>query len=180
MGEFFPFNSLEVILGGGGQTKFVTDKIFKDLSTIPPNGTMGFITNDQIKIIGFENPFVSILDHEGLDGRNDNMCFRPFVLILLPNHTGIIGFEDLIEGLVGLFLKFNSVHQKQDPVGVARSKKQLNDCGRHAGLPCSRGHFKKESVVTILDTPLNGLHRLKLIGSQENQLVLTDEVLSGG
>ena len=41
---------LEIVFGGGGQPKFVANKIFEHGTRIAADGTMGFIGDDQIKI----------------------------------------------------------------------------------------------------------------------------------
>ena len=86
----------------------------------------------------------------------------------------IVGGEQRSEGLLGLILQFEAIHQKQDAPGVAGAQKQLDDGGGGERLAGAGGHLEQKSILAVLHGPLQGVNGLQLIGPQEAQLIGLD------
>ena len=78
------------------------------------------------------------------------------------------------EGLLGLVLQFEAVHQKEYATGIAGTEEQLDDGAGDQRLACAGSHFEEEAILAVLDCPLKGVDGFQLIGSQKAQFVGLD------
>ena len=98
----------------------------------------------------------------------------PVIAVLLVDHRLEIGGEQRAEGLLGLILQFEAIHQKEDAPGIAGTQEEFDDGGSGQGLAGAGGHFEEKTVMVLLYRPLQSVNSLQLIGAQEAQLVGLD------
>jgi len=98
----------------------------------------------------------------------------PVVAILLENNRQKICRQQCLEGLFGLFLQFEAVHQEQHTTGVLSTQEELDDGSGSQCFAGARCHLEQEPVISLLHGSLKSDNRLHLIGPQEAQLVGLD------
>ena len=165
---------LEVVAGRGGEAELVADEVVEDGAGVAADGAVGFVGNDQVEIGRREEPLVLVVEEQRLHRGDDDFRPPPVVAVLLVDHRLKVGGQQRREGLLGLILQFEAIHQKQHAPGIAGTEEELDDGGGGEGLAGAGGHLEQEAVFAVLHGPLQGVNGLQLIGPQETQFVGLD------
>ncbi len=166
--------SLEVVARRGGEAELVADEVVEDGAGIAADGAVRFVGDDQVEIGRREELLVLVVEQQRLDGGDDDLGAPPVVAVLLVDDRLEVGGQQRGEGLLGLVLQFEAVHQEQHAAGVAGAEEQLDDGGGGQGLAGAGGHLEQEAVLAVLDRRLKAVDGLQLVGPQKAQLVGLD------
>ena len=164
----------QVIARGGGEPQLVANEVVEYCAGIAANGAVRFIRNDEIEVGRREELLILVVEEQGLDGGDDNLCVAPVIPALLVNHRLAVGGEQCHKSFPGLVFQFETIHQEQHAPGVSRTKKKLDDCGGSQGLAGAGGHLEQETITAFLECGLEAMDRLELIGPEKAQLVGLD------
>ena len=167
-------NLREVVAGRGGQAELVADEVVEDGAGVAADGAVRFVGDDQVEIGRREELLVLVVEEQRLHRGDDDLRAPPVVAVLLVDHRLEVGGQQRGEGLLGLILQFEAIHQEQHAPGVAGAEEELDDGGGGQGLAGAGGHLEQEAVLAVLRRRLQGVDGLQLIGPQKAQLVGLD------
>ena len=165
---------LEVVARRGGQAELVADEVVEDGAGVAADGAVRFVGDDQVEVGRREELLVLVVEQQRLHGGDDDLRPPPVVAVLLVDDRLEVGGEQRDEGLLGLVLQFEPVHEEQHAPGIAGAEEELDDGGGSQRLAGAGGHLEQEAVLAVLDRPLERVDGLQLIGPQKAQLVGLD------
>ena len=174
MAGFGLVEPLEVVARRGGEAELVADEVVEHGAGVAADGAVRFVGDDQVEVGRREELLVLVVEEQRLHGGDDDLRPPPVVAVLLVDHRLEVGGEQRREGLLGLILQFEAIHQEQHAPGVAGAQEELDDGGGGQRLAGAGGHLEQEAVFAFVDGLLQGVDGLQLIGPQEAQLVGLD------
>ena len=165
---------LEVVARRGGEAELVADEVVEDGAGIAADGAVRFVGDDEIEVGRREELLVLVVEEQRLHGGDDDLRASPVVAVLLVDHRLEVGGQHRGEGLLGLILQFEAIHEEQHAPGVAGAEEELDDGGGGQRLAGAGGHLEQEAVLAVPRRPSGGVDGLQLIGPEETQLVGLD------
>src|ERR1019366_8806912 len=110
-----------------------------------------FVGDDEIEVGRREELLVLVIEEQGLDGGNNDLRTSPVVAVFLVNDRLKVGGQLKGQGLLGLVLQFQAVHEEEHAAGIAGTQEELDDGGCGQRLSGASGHLEEKSVLAVPD-----------------------------
>ena len=142
---------LEVVARRGGQAELVADEVVEDGAGVAADGAVRFVGDDEVEVGRREELLVLVVEEQRLHRGDDDLRAPPVVAVLLVDDRLEVGGQQRGEGLLGLILQFEAIHQEQHAPGIAGTEEELDDGGGGQRLAGAGGHLEQEAVLAVLD-----------------------------